>query len=65
MTLRDGDAAPLFSVRDLNGRRVSLGDCYGHPVMVAFYRAAACPLSNLRLWYLLHRHGRFYGHALR
>jgi peroxiredoxin len=65
MTLRDGDAAPLFSVRDLNGRRVALGDYYGYPVMVAFYRAAACPLSNLRLWYLLHRHGRFYRHALR
>jgi len=63
--LRDGDAAPLFSARDLNGRRVTLGDCYGYPVMVAFYRAAACPLSNLRLWYLLHRHGRFYRHVLR
>src|SRR5690242_6660616 len=65
MTLRAGEPAPLFSVRDLNGRRVALGDCYGYPVMVAFYRSAACPLSNLRLWYLLHRHGRFYRYALR
>jgi peroxiredoxin len=65
MTLRAGEPAPLFSVRDLNGRRVALGDCYGYPVMVAFYRSAACPLSDLRLWYLLHRHGRFYRYALR
>jgi hypothetical protein len=65
MALRAGDPAPLFSVRDLKGRRVALGDCYGYPVMVAFYRSAACPLSNVRLWYLLHRHGRLYRHALR
>jgi len=65
MTLHVGDPAPLFSVRDLHGRRVALGDCYGYPVMVALYRAAACPLCNLRLWYLLRRHSRFYNYILR
>jgi thioredoxin-dependent peroxiredoxin len=65
MTLHVGDPAPLFSVRDLHGRRVALGDCYGYPVMVALYRAAACPLCNLRLWYLLRRHSRFYTYVLR
>jgi thioredoxin-dependent peroxiredoxin len=65
MTLRNGDSAPLFTMHDIKGRRVALGDCYGYPVMVALYRAAACPLSNLRLWYLLHRHGRLYHYALR
>src|SRR5215467_11850604 len=65
MLLRQGDPAPLFTARDLQGRTIALGDCYGYPVMVALYRSAACPLSNLRLWYLLHRYGRFYRYALR
>ena len=65
MPLHAGDRAPLFTVTDLLGRRVALGDCFGYPTMIALYRAAACPLCNLRLWYLLRRHARFYNYALR
>jgi peroxiredoxin Q/BCP len=65
MTLRAGDPAPLFTARDLLGRTVALRECYGYPTMIAFYRAAACPLCNLRLWYLLRRHSRFYNYVLR
>ena len=63
--LRPGDPAPLFTARDLQGRTIALQDCYGYPVMVALYRSAACPLCNLRLWYLLRRHSRLYNYVLR
>ncbi len=65
MPLHAGDRAPLFTVTDLLGRRVALVDCFGYPTMIVLYRAAACPLCNLRLWYLLRRHTRFYHYALR
>jgi peroxiredoxin Q/BCP len=65
MSLRAGDPAPLFTVRDLLGRTIALRDCFGYPVMIALYRSAACPLCNLRLWYLLRRHSRLYNYALR
>src|SRR6516162_5030158 len=65
MPLRAGDPAPLFTARDLLGRTIALQDCYGSPVMLALYRSAACPLCNLRLWYLLRRHRRLYNYVLR
>jgi peroxiredoxin len=65
MSLRAGDPAPLFTVRDLLGRTIALRECYGYPVMLALYRSAPCPLCNLRLWYLLRRHSRFYNYVLR
>ena len=65
MTQRRGDQAPLFHARDLRGQRVALSDCYGYPTLVALYRAAPCPLCNLRLWYLLRRHHRLYNYVLR
>jgi hypothetical protein len=33
--------------------------------MLALYRSAACPLGNVRLWYLLRQHSRRYNYALR
>jgi peroxiredoxin len=65
MPLHAGDQAPLFVARDLQGRTIALQDCYGYPVMIALYRSAACPLCNLRLWYLLRRHSRLYNYVLR
>jgi peroxiredoxin len=65
MSLRAGDAAPLFTVRDLLGRTIALRGCFGYPVMLALYRSAPCPLCNLRLWYLLRRHSRLYNNVLR
>ena len=58
MTLHSGDPAPFFHARDLTRRRIALADCYGYSVLLAPYRAAPCPLCNLRLWYLLRRHQR-------
>ena len=65
MSLRAGDPAPLFTVRDLLGRTIALRECLGSPTMLALYRSAPCPLCNLRLWHLLRRHMRLYNYVLR
>jgi hypothetical protein len=38
------------------GRRISLADYYGRRTLLAFHRAANCPLCNLRLWHLINRY---------
>jgi len=55
MRLKVGQAAPLFDMIDLSGRRLSLADYRGTRVLLSFYRAAGCPLCNLRLWRLIDR----------
>jgi peroxiredoxin Q/BCP len=55
MRLQEGEYAPLFHARDLQGRSVALANYYGGPTLIAFYRAAACPVCCLRLWHLLRR----------
>jgi thioredoxin-dependent peroxiredoxin len=54
--LHAGQDAPLFEIRDFYGRRVALAQYWGRPVLLAFHRAANCPLCNLRLWHLIHRY---------
>jgi peroxiredoxin len=53
MRLKAGQQAPLFEVDDAYGRRVSLAPYAGRRLLVSFYRAAVCPLCNLRFLYLL------------
>lgn len=55
MKLKRGQAAPMFEVADLYGRRVSLADYRGSRVLLSFHRPAACPLCNLRLWHMIER----------
>jgi thioredoxin-dependent peroxiredoxin len=50
--LQPGMAAPLFATTDVNGREVRLERFAGRPVLLSFYRSAACQLCSLRLWYL-------------
>jgi peroxiredoxin len=56
MRLRTGQDAPLFEIRDLTSRRVALAKYWGRPALLAFHRAANCPLCSLRLWRLIHRY---------
>jgi peroxiredoxin len=56
MRLKVGQYAPLFDTTDMYGRRVSLADYYGRRTLLAFHRAANCPLCNLRLWHLINRY---------
>jgi peroxiredoxin Q/BCP len=56
MRLRAGQMAPLFSALDLYGERVSLRDYASVRVLLSFFRAAVCPLCNLRLAQLIYRY---------
>jgi peroxiredoxin len=59
MRLKVGQPAPLFSVDDMYGRRISLGSFVGQKVMIAFHRSAVCPLCNVRLSHLIYRYGSY------
>jgi peroxiredoxin len=56
MKLRPGQMAPIFTEIDLYGRRVSLVDYANVRVLLSFFRAAVCPLCNLRLAQLIQRY---------
>ncbi len=52
MKLQVGMSAPLFAATDVNGREVRLDQFAGQPMLLSFYRSAACQVCSLRLWYL-------------
>jgi peroxiredoxin Q/BCP len=56
MRLRPGQMAPTFTEVDLYGRLVSLTDYANVRVLLSFFRAAVCPLCNLRLAQLVQRY---------
>lgn len=54
--LTAGERAPLFDVRDFEGRqRIRLEAYRGRRVLLSFYRYASCPLCNLRVHELASR----------
>jgi peroxiredoxin Q/BCP len=59
MRLREGQPAPLFEGYDLYGRYVNLAHYAGRMVLVSFYRAAICPLCNVRLWHMANRYATY------
>lgn len=48
MSIETGQAAPTFSVKDVNGNIVNLSDYKGRKVLLTFYRNVGCPICNLR-----------------
>lgn len=59
MRLKASQPAPNFVQRDMYERTVSLSQYWGRKVLVSFYRAAVCPLCNLRLRYMIDRYDDF------
>jgi thioredoxin-dependent peroxiredoxin len=57
--LQEGDQAPGFSARDLNGSDVALTDYRGRKLLLAFFRYGACPLCNLRMTFLVDAYPRW------
>lgn len=53
MRVAEGDKARDFSVTDIFGSRISLGDFEGRKTLLSFYRYASCPLCNLRIRQLI------------
>jgi thioredoxin-dependent peroxiredoxin len=59
MRLQVGQPAPMFTAVDLYGRRGSLAQYAGTHVLLSFYRFAACPLCDLRMWHLIRRYAEY------
>jgi len=56
MSLITGTPAPAFSTVDLFDQPVSLESLRGAPVLLSFFRNAACALCNLRVRQLIQRY---------
>ena len=56
MRLTLGSPAPDFSAESIGGRRVSLQQLRGRPVLLKFYRFATCPVCNLHMHRFIQQH---------
>ena len=48
MKIQESQAAPNFTIKDVNGTTVNLSDYKGKKVMLTFYRNVGCPVCNIR-----------------
>ena len=48
MKLTSNQAAPAFSIQDVDGKTVRLSDYKGKKILVTFYRNVGCPVCNFR-----------------
>ncbi len=56
MSLKPGTPAPAFQAADLFGHSVDLAAYRGKPVLLSFFRNAACAICNLRVHQLIARY---------
>lgn len=56
MRLANNTPAPAFTGELIGGGSLSLSDLRGQPVLLKFYRFAACPICNLHVRELVRRH---------
>lgn len=55
--------APHMELFDIQGRAVTLGGM-GQPTLLCFFRDAACPFCNLRVYELTERYATLHAHGL-
>ena len=48
MNIEEKQAAPGFTINDVNGKTINLADYKGKKVLLTFYRNVGCPICNLR-----------------
>ena len=56
MRITTGSLAPDFSAESIGGRRVSLEQLRGRPLLLKFYRFATCPVCNLHMHRFIQEH---------
>lgn len=56
MRLAANQPAPRFTLPDIAGNPIALDLYRGKPLLLSFFRSAACPLCSLRLWYLVNQY---------
>src|SRR5262245_18619131 len=59
MHIQSGTLAPLFQAVDLFGNAVDLAAYRGKPLLLSFFRNAACALCNLRVHNLIERYATY------
>ena len=57
--LTEGQAAPDFSIIDMEGKTHKPGDYRGQYLLLSFYRYASCPFCNLRISQMIQRTDAF------
>src|SRR5215510_9465080 len=58
MRLTTGSPAPDFAAESIGGRRVSLEQLRGRPLLLKFYRFATCPVCNLHMHQFILDHAK-------
>lgn len=53
MRLKKGEIAPPFLLKDFRGKEINSESFSGSPLMISFFRYAACPFCNLRVHQLI------------
>jgi peroxiredoxin len=56
MGIAPGMRAPAFHAEDVSGRRISMEQFVGNPLLLSFYRNGWCALCNLRIHQLIVRY---------
>lgn len=56
MRLNSPEQAKNFNTKDIYGRDIQLSDFKGTKVMLCFFRDAACPFCNFRIYELTHKY---------
>ncbi|MEO7910797.1 MAG: peroxiredoxin-like family protein [Roseiflexaceae bacterium] len=60
MPIQSGMLAPTFHAVDLFGNSVDLATYQGKPLLISFFRNAACAMCNLRVHTLIERYADFH-----
>ncbi|MEM7127442.1 MAG: peroxiredoxin-like family protein [Chloroflexota bacterium] len=64
MKLQSGNVAKSFQVTDIFEQPIDLDNYRGKPLLLSFYRYAACPLCNLRIHQLVQQYDGFAAQGL-
>ena len=64
LRIKAGEKAREFSVKDIEGNPISLGDYQGKYVLLSFFRFASCPFCNLRVHRLSQRYDEWQAKGL-
>ncbi|HJP97791.1 MAG TPA: peroxiredoxin-like family protein [Rhodanobacteraceae bacterium] len=56
MRLKPSAVAPLLALKDVHGKPVAIGGARGRRTLLCFFRDAACPFCNFRIYELTRHH---------
>lgn len=59
MRLKSSAAAPSLTLKDVHGKSVAIGGASGRRTLLCFFRDAACPFCNFRIYQLTQHHASF------